>query len=578
MAKKELSSELRLLLAFGISFLILLVSRPLLVRENPPTPTEAQQNAPAETAATPSPSSTAGTPSEEPGQEVLASPNPLLPVAPVAGRQEEEITVTSDLYQVVFSSRGAKVKSWTLADYQDAEGNPLEVVNLEAAERYGDPLSLYLPDPAIQEEVNNALYVPSRRGRLRAPVTLNFQYSSGGIAVRKQFVFSSDSYVVSVETDLTSNGERFSHSLAWPGSFGDIHETGGRGGQRQVFYLEAGEMTRVPPQDVEGEQTTVSGFFPFAGIEDHFFAAAFLPEEGSLRVHSFKTEITLPGQESATSAVGVAVENGDTQRNRFQLFVGPKSQEILVAVDQRLGELIYFGWFPFIAKPLFYALRWIHDHIIGNYGWAIILLTLVINTLLFPLKITSLRSSRKMQQLAPQLKAIQEKYKHLKMKDPKRQQMSQETMALYKKHGVNPIGGCLPMVLQIPFFIGFYNVLMVAIEMRQAPWIEFWVPDLSRPEEFPIRFLPLLMCASQFLLQKMSPSPSPDPTQQKIMMFMPVMFLFIFWGFSSGLVLYWLTSNATGIAQQWFINQKELKKTIEAKKVVKEKKKRRGGS
>ena len=236
-----------------------------------------------------------------------------------------------------------------------------------------------------------------------------------------------------------------------------------------------------------------------------------------------------------------------------------------------------YGWFAVVAKPLFVALRWIYEHVVSNYGWAIILLTVFINMVLFPLKISSLRSSMKMQKLQPQLKAIQEKYKHLKMKDPRRNQMSQETMELYKKHGVNPLGACLPMLLQIPFLYGFYKVLIVSIEMRHAPWISWWVPDLSAPEPdlvrwLPIKFLPLLMCGTQFLLQKMSPMPSADPTQQKIMLFMPVMFLFFFWYISSGLVLYWLTGNLVGIAQQWYINRTEMKHLVEEKRSAAKKK------
>jgi YidC/Oxa1 family membrane protein insertase len=572
MAMKELSPEMRILLAFGISFLILLVSRPLLVRE----PAPAETPAPTATETAPKPTSESSVPSES-----SESSTPSVPAEPTQGEAEEEIIVEGDLYRVVFSTRGAVVKSWTLKRYQDEQGNALELVNAEAAARYGGPLSFWLADQAARQEVNRALFVPSAKGALTAPVTLQFEYSSGRMAARKQFVFSPDSYAVRVEADLTRDGQPVPHEMAWRGSFGDIHDAVLRGTQWDVFYRGPDEMVRLRPGDVEGESSTASGPFAFAGIEDHFFSAAFLlPQgapsagsavDGTLRVITFRDEVTLPGRESATPTVGVAVGSGDSPQNRLRLYVGPKQSEALVAVDARLPELIDYGWFAFIAKPLFLGLRWIHGHVVANYGWAIMLLTVVINMALFPLKISSLRSAMKMQQLAPQLKAIQEKYKHLKMRDPKRQQMSQETMELYKKHGVNPIGGCLPMLLQIPFLYGFYNVLRISIEMRHAPWINWWVPDLSAAEPHYIKVLPLLMCGTQFLLQRMSPTPSPDPTQQKIMLFMPVMFLVFFWSMSSGLVLYWLTGNVVGIAQQWYINRTEMKHIVEEKRAAKKK-------
>jgi YidC/Oxa1 family membrane protein insertase len=251
----------------------------------------------------------------------------------------------------------------------------------------------------------------------------------------------------------------------------------------------------------------------------------------------------------------------------LRLYVGPKDRDVLAPVEPQLAGLVDYGWFAFIAQPLFSAMRWTYDNVVSNYGWVIILITIIINFLLFPLKLKTMRSAMKMQRIQPQLKAIQDKFKHLKMNDPRRQEMTKETMALYKKHGVNPLGGCLPMLLQIPFLYGFYQVLVLSIEMRHAPWI-LWIRDLSAPEGIAIKTLPILLCATQFLLQKMSPMPSPDPAQQKMMMYMPLMFLFLFWSMSSGLVLYWLTGNVVGIAQQWYINRTEMQHVIEEKRAA----------
>jgi YidC/Oxa1 family membrane protein insertase len=244
---------------------------------------------------------------------------------------------------------------------------------------------------------------------------------------------------------------------------------------------------------------------------------------------------------------------GGAGQNSFSLFVGPKDISLLKTIDPKLTQLTDWGWFWFIAEPLFVALKWVHDNITHNYGWAIILVTVAINLLLLPLRLSSMKSMKKMSQIQPQIAAINEKYKGIGMRDPKRNDQNQEIMDLYKKNGVNPAGGCVPMLIQLPFFFAFYKVLTVAIELRGAPWL--WVTDLSLPETLPIRILPVAMVITQFFQQKMTPSTSPDPTQQRVMLMMPLMLGFFFYGVSSGLVLYWLTGNVIGIAQQLIMNR-----------------------
>jgi YidC/Oxa1 family membrane protein insertase len=241
--------------------------------------------------------------------------------------------------------------------------------------------------------------------------------------------------------------------------------------------------------------------------------------------------------------------------NQFAMYVGPKDTDILRQVDPRLGAIIDWGrWFGVLAKPLFFALNWTNDRLVHNYGWAIVLVTIAINILTLPFRLTSLRSSKKMQALQPEIQRINAKYKNISIRDPKKAEQNQEVMALYKKHGVNPLGGCAPMVLQIPFFIAYYTVLSVAIELRGAPWL--WVNDLSRPEHLAIRILPVVLVVTQFLTQRMTPSsPGMDPSQQKMMMFMPLVFGFMFYNASAGLVLYWLTGNLVAIIQQWIMNR-----------------------
>ena len=570
MADKELSSEVRVLLAFAVSFLILILSRPLMVPPAPQKPAEPQTSAPAQP---PNLQRKPGEPASQ-GLREPAAPEIAPPAlsGPRQGVAEEQITVEGNLYEITFSTRGGAVKSWTLRRYRDEQEQPLDLVNPEAAAEFGNPLTFWVPDAELRQQINTALYVPSATGHLRAPATLSFEYSTGAIAARKEFTFDPDSYVVGLKSEWVRNGAAIGHELAWRGGFGDVHDLGLGGGGVSVFYREPQKMVRLNTGDVEGEQITASGPFLFAGIEDRFFSASLLPQDGALRVTAFHHEISRPGVDKKTPTLGIAVGSGDSPINRLRLFVGPKASDVLAQVHPQMSELVDYGWFAFIAQPLFQALRWTHDHIVSNYGWAIVFLTVAINMLLFPLKIKGLRSAMKMQKLQPQIKALQEKYKQYKMNDPRKKEMQIETMALYKKHGVNPFGSCWPMLLQIPFFYGFYKVLTVSIEMRQAPWFG-WIQDLSAPESLPIKVLPILMCGTQFLLQKMSPATSPDPRQQKIMMFMPVMFLFFFWNLSSGLVLYWLTGNLVGIAQQWHINRTEMKHVIEERKASSSRKK-----
>jgi YidC/Oxa1 family membrane protein insertase len=235
--------------------------------------------------------------------------------------------------------------------------------------------------------------------------------------------------------------------------------------------------------------------------------------------------------------------------------VGPKDLDLLKSVDPKLEQVVSFGWLSILAKPLFLVVNWFHKSFIHNFGWSIVLVTIIINVALFPLRFSNMKSMRKMQALKPQLDTINAKYKKLSLTDPRKADQQAETMALYKQNGVNPMGGCLPMVIQLPFFIAFYKVFTVSVEMRGANWL--WVTDLSQPESLPLHILPLIMIASQFWMQKMTPTAAPggDPGQQKMMMYMmPLIFGFMFYNLPSGLVLYYLTSNLVGMGLQLFFN------------------------
>jgi YidC/Oxa1 family membrane protein insertase len=265
---------------------------------------------------------------------------------------------------------------------------------------------------------------------------------------------------------------------------------------------------------------------------------------------TFSDSVRTPLDEKLQPFAGVAVSDGGA--NRFELFVGPKDLDLLKRINPKLEQVVDFGWLAFLAKPLFLIVNWANDHVVRNYGWAIVLVTIAINFILFPLKLKNMKSMRKMQALKPQIDVINAKYKDVGMRDPRKAEQNQEVMALYKKYGVNPMGGCVPMLLQIPFFFAFYKVFTIAVEMRGASWL--WVGDLSQPEHLPIKILPITMIVSQFVMQKMTPQPAGDPNQQRMMMLMPLIFGFMFYNFPSGLVLYYLTSNLVSMGQQWFFN------------------------
>jgi YidC/Oxa1 family membrane protein insertase len=541
--KKELAMESRLLLAFGLMGVVLLVSQYVLPK--PPEPpkkaeTKAAAGKPAEAKAPATP------PTAKPGPAGAPASNP----AAVVGEREQDFVVETDLYQVTFTNRGAVVKSWILKKYKDSRGKPLEVVNSRAAGKVNPPFAIRYRDGKGAHEINSALFAAKPSDD---KLGIEFEYSAGGTYVKKSFRFTSSTYVARVSSQMREGNTPKQHLLSWRGGFGDETVIGAAASQHAAYFdADTQKLISYVGKDVPGGVSIQRGNYTFAGIQDTYFAAVALPEENApLEVHFVNDKLPNAIDQKEDLFAGVAV--GGEADNHFQLFLGPKDLDLMRTISPRLDQLVDWGWFGVIAKPLFLALNWLNDRYVHNYGWAIVLLTILINFVLLPLKFTSLKSMRQMSVIQPEVKRINDKYAGMSMRDPKKQQQNEEIMALYKKHGVNPASGCVPMLLQIPFFIAFYKVLSVSIEMRGAHWL--WVTDLSRPEDIAIRVLPLLMIGSQFILQKMTPNTSGDPSQQKVMMLMPLFLGFMFYGQSSGLVLYWLTGNLVGLIQQWFFNR-----------------------
>jgi YidC/Oxa1 family membrane protein insertase len=314
-----------------------------------------------------------------------------------------------------------------------------------------------------------------------------------------------------------------------------------------IFYRD-GSVSRIRPNKV-AENAVQDGLLPFAGVDDHYFLVAMLP--GPQPMHLEYRTFEVPLQAGGTVAHFIDWSaRFESAPVRARYFLGPKDFDVLASVDRDLVRSIDFGMFAWLVVPLLRALKWVNGFV-GNYGWSIIILTILINVAMFPLRHKSVVSMRRMQEIQPQVKAIQDRYANLKMTDPAKQKMNTELMSLYREAGVNPASGCVPMLLTLPVLFAFYSMLSVAIELRGAPFAG-WIHDLSAHD--PLFITPILMGITQFFQTKMTPT-SADPAQQKMMMFMPlVMMSFFIWA-PAGLVLYWTTSNLWAIGQQVLTNR-----------------------
>jgi YidC/Oxa1 family membrane protein insertase len=561
--------ELRLLLAFILMGVVLFVTPYFYKTVAPPVKKTAPAAAKTETpAVAPGPG-----PTVPPAESQEAAPeigNETTPTAPaVAAQKDESAIIDTDLFRITFSNRGGVVKSWLLKKHTAHSGNPLELVN--TASKADPPFALYFPGQKPSVDLNQALYQattdPDGLG-------IRFDYSNGRVVARKSLRFQKSSYLVDVSTEVSAGGKPIPEQIEWRGGFGDVAVANPAGAQQTLrFDVSDAKLVKTGAKAAKDGPVTVTGNYSFAGIEDQYFVAAFLPEHATtVEMTTFSDSTPTPLETKELPFAGTAV--GDGPVNQFALYVGPKDYDILRSVNPKLEQVVDFGWLSFLAKPLFLIVNWLTDRAIHNYGWSIIAVTVALNFVLFPLKLTSMKSMKKMQALQPQIKEINDKYKNIGLRDPKKAEQNQEVMELYKKHGVNPMGGCVPMLLQIPFFIAFYKVFSVSVEMRGAHWL--WVTDLSQPEHLAIHVLPIIMIVSQFAMQKMTPTTTGgDPSQQRMMQFMPLIFGFMFYNLSSGLVLYYLTSNLVGVVQQLFFNKTSIA-AVAAQSVQPPKKKKNG--
>lgn len=439
--------------------------------------------------------------------------------------------------------------------------------------------------------LSQALFVPSATGALAAPASLTFKYSANGLSVTKTFSFDS-TYVLHAQVDATRNGSPFPVLLAWPGGFGDQNEDySARGYSNSQFdNYRNGSDQHLEAKKISGGNV-LSGPFDWAGVSDPFFAAVFLPDSpataqvatlySNLDVSKTIARVGFGSGSAPSKAMNVPILGaalGDTAGTiSTAIFAGPKAIDVLKNVHAAnpkitLSSDLEFGFWGFIGKYLFLALQFVHAHIASNWGWSIVILTILINVAILPSRVKMMRNAVKMQRIQPQVDAIKAKYKNPKMNDPKYNEMSQEVMAFQKAQGINMFGGCIPQLITFPLIYAFYAMIYRVVELRHAHWL--WVPDLQSAD--PTHILPILTILFQFLMQFYTPSPGVDQQQQRMMAFMmPAVFGYICWHYASGLALYWLIGLIMGIAQQMIMNRTSLGQ--EMREIAAKRARRKGG-
>jgi len=564
--------EKRIIIAVALSFAVLYIYQGMFMpKPVPKPPAKAVQTQQANGSAA-QPAGTSQTPAGGQGANAAGSPAPLaqagavqttaqqagatVPAAEVLSGETEErdIVVDTDTIRAVFTNRGAVLKHWNLKRYkfENKEAVDLVAQRLPNAPR---PFSIDTGDQAMDQRINNALFKVEGGGATTDSKTnrtqLSFEYrDAAGLGVRKSFTINHDRYTIEAGVSSLQGLQAGNLAFKMGAGLGDVEKTlASRYTKKpEALIFRGGKVERIDAKTVL-TAPTYEGDIPWGGVDDHYFMlAAIINKPGAKFSYA---PISTPNADGKTTTdymeYSVKPPAGETS---VKFFYGPKQFDLLQGIDQALVGAVDFGWWAFIAVPLLHMLNGINDYI-HNYGWSIIILTLLINLVIFPLRHKSVVSMRKMQELQPEIKTIQERYSKLKASDPEKQKMNAELMELYKSRGVNPASGCFPMLLTMPVLFAFYNLLSAAIELRGAPF-GLWIQDLSMQD--PWYVTPVLMAGTMFWQQRMTPSTA-DPAQQKMFMFMPLIFGFMFLWAPSGLVIYWFVSNLAAIGQQLITNK-----------------------
>ena len=537
--------EKRLIAAIVLSFLVLMGYNLLFVKPKPLTEAPPTVTAPvpaAKTEGQPAAQVASGQAETKP-----AAQPPSVPSAEAVGAQaEEDIVVETSLYTAAWSNKGGVLKSWKLKKQTNDKKEPLDIVPAQAQDIGQYPFSLGGEDRALSGALNAAFYEASKTGLVLKDGQkdeVRFVYSDGkSLRAEKVFRFTGGTYQVEIELRVFKNGQEIVPSLLWGPGIGNPSPaeikkrfTASTG----AAVYSGGKVYRMDERKYKPE-TSAYNFVDWAAYEENYFTALFLlPSQKGQAVFLQQN----PGQ-GKLPAYFLSVAQPQVA------FIGPKDFDALKAFGHDARKVINFGTFGSIAEILLVSVKFFF-RLVPNWGVAIILLTLVIKIIFFPLTYSSTKSMAKMAELQPKVKAIRSKYKKAKSDIAQRRQMNEEMMKLYKEHGVNPAGGCLPLLIQLPIFWGVFRMLVVSVEFRHAPF-GLWLQDLSVSD--PYYVTPILMGITQFISQKMTPT-SADPSQAKMMLIMPFIMTIFFLNFQSGLVLYWLTTNVLQIAQQAIMNR-----------------------
>ena len=460
--------------------------------------------------------------------------------APAPSIMEQTVTVETDLVRIGLSNRGGVIQSLELKRYHTSPPDVKPVQLVYQGGKFKGPLSITVANPDIDKTFREGLYRIEKdftnldAGHPVGHVTMQFQDPVTHLGVEKRLTFHHDSYMVDVAVSIEGINEPYEIGLGT--NFGIVEWGDG-------FIGLIGSASRVDDKidkDTPEKELELKGSVQWVALQDKYFISVMMPKQGEAVL--VKTEVP-----KVVSAGVRMPASGAASSVALQLYAGPKEYDTLRSLNVGLEDMIDFGWFIYgswtfvkaVAKPIFYVLRFIHDYI-PNYGITIILLTVGIKLLFVPLQYKSYKSMKMMKAIQPKIAAVQEKYKG------DRDRLNKELMKLYREQKVNPLGGILPMFLQMPVFIALFNVLYMSIDLRQAPFM-LWVTDLSVQDPFYV--LPIIMGATMFIQQKITPN-TMDPTQAKIMLILPIGMTFLFINFPAGLVLYWMTNNILTITQQ----------------------------
>src|SRR5262245_14279165 len=545
--------ERRVLVAILLSFVVLYAYQALVVK---PVPPNGSANVPAAGNATGAPGPTAATgsastsaPTSPPTTAGAESPKGTRAEALVSDGAEREITVETRDVIAVFTNRGGRLKSWRLKHYLDQRTEPQELI----AQLPNQPLpfTLRTPSDTATQSINNALYsvTGAPAAQTSAPIDLRFEYrDTSGVSSVKTFHFEPTAYVMTFRATVASGSTPLPVAVMWGPGVGDTSVASSYTQAAQGLLEQASKVQRLAVKDI-AKQPQYEGDYKYAGVDDNYLMTVAL-DAGPSKITYQQVSIPGPGPKDPPRELVAYTVEPQQSDVPMKFFIGPKDFDVLAAIGPDMTRAINFGMFSVIVVPLLRSLKWVHTYI-GNWGWSIVVLTVIINIILFPLQHKSIVSMRKMQEIQPQMKAIQDRYAKYKATDPEKQKMNQELMALYKERGVNPASGCVPMLLTMPLLLAMWAMLQTSIELRGAPFFG-WIQDLTAHD--PYYVTPVMMGLTQFWQQRITPSAGADPAQQKMMMMMPAIMTVMFLWLPAGALIYYTVSGVLRIGQQYLTN------------------------